>query len=127
MGARLWILFAALNGAVAVAMGAYAAHGLASDPALQALAARASEYQLIHALALLAADRLAAEGRRVAHAAAAFFALGMALFCGSLYFKALAAAPLPVPMMTPAGGVCFMLGWLALAGAAFRYRCPPIA
>lgn len=120
---RPWVIVAGLNGLMAVGFGAYAAHGLAADAALQALAERASHYQLVHALALLAADRLAADGRRPAHVAAALFTLGMLLFSGSLYVRALTGAPLPVPMVTPAGGMALMAGWLALTVAgAWRRR-----
>lgn len=112
---RPWVVLAGLNGLVAVGFGAYAAHGLAGDPVLQGLAERASQYQLLHALALLAADRLAADGRRLAHVAAALFVAGLLLFCGSLYVRALTGAPLPLPMVTPAGGMSFMAGWLVLA------------
>lgn len=120
---RAWVVLAGLNGVVAVGLGAYAAHGLAGDAYAQGLAQQASHYQLVHALALLAADRLAAEGRRIAHGAAALFVLGLALFCGSLYWRALAGgAPLPVPMVTPAGGLSFMAGWLVLALAGLARR-----
>jgi uncharacterized membrane protein YgdD (TMEM256/DUF423 family) len=114
---RPWVLIAAVNGAMAVGFGAYAAHGLAADPHAAQLAERASTYQLIHALALLAADRLAAEGRRPAHLAAGLFTAGLALFCLSLYAKALMGA-IAWPLMTPAGGIAFLAGWLALGVAA---------
>lgn len=113
---RAWVVLAGINGLLAVGLGAYAAHGLASDPYLQGLAERASHYQLVHALALLAADRLAADGRRLAHGAAVLFLAGLVLFSGSLYLRALSGgAPLPVPMVTPAGGMALMAGWLLLA------------
>jgi uncharacterized membrane protein YgdD (TMEM256/DUF423 family) len=114
---RLGIAFAGLCGAMAVGFAAYSAHGLAGDPRAQGLADRAAQYQLFHALALLAADRLAAEGRRLARLAFALFAAGIVLFSGSLYVKALMGA-MPVPLVTPAGGIAFILGWLALAGCA---------
>jgi uncharacterized membrane protein YgdD (TMEM256/DUF423 family) len=110
---RPWVLVAGLNGGMAVAFAAYATHGIA-DPHAQALAERAWQFQLLHALALLAADRLAAEGRRAAVVAASLFTLGIVLFSGSLLWKAL-AGPIPVPLVTPAGGIAFMLGWVALA------------
>lgn len=112
---RAWVVLAGLNGMAAVGMGAYAAHGLGADPYLQSLGERASQYQLLHALALLAADRLAVDGRRLADGAAALFLAGVVLFCGSLYWRALTGGQLPVPMVTPAGGVSFMAGWLVLA------------
>jgi uncharacterized membrane protein YgdD (TMEM256/DUF423 family) len=119
---RPWVVLAGLNGLIAVGLGAYGAHGLAHDPHLQSLAERASQYQLVHALAVLAADRLAESGRRTAHWAAGLFVAGMVLFSGSLYWKALAAAPLPVPMVTPAGGMAFMAGWLVLAASGLLRR-----
>lgn len=112
---RPWVVLAGLNGLMAVGFGAYAAHGLAGDAVLQSWAERASHYQLLHALALLAADRLAADGRRLAHGAAALFVIGIACFSGSLYLRALTGAPLPIPMITPAGGMALMAGWLVLA------------
>lgn len=120
---RPWVVLAGLNGLMAVGFGAYAAHGLAGDPQLQDWAERASHYQVLHALALLAADRLAADGRRLAHGAAALFVVGMVLFSGSLYVRALTGAPLAVPMVTPSGGMALMAGWLVLVLAgAWRRR-----
>ncbi|AVM74412.1 DUF423 domain-containing protein [Magnetospirillum gryphiswaldense] len=121
---RPWIVLAGLSGLMAVGMGAYGAHGLAGEADAQALVAQAANYQIIHALALLGADRITVDTRRgggmLAHGAALLFALGMALFCGSLYVKALTGAPLAVPMVTPAGGMTLMAGWLVLALAGFR-------
>lgn len=119
---RPWVLLAGLNGLVAVGFGAYAVHGLAGDAVLQGWAERASQYQLLHALAMLAADRLAADGRRVAHGAAGLFLAGIVLFSGSLYVRALTGAPLPVAMVTPTGGMAFMAGWLVLALAGISRR-----
>ena len=119
---RPWIVLAGLNGAMAVGLAAYAAHGLASDPTAQGLAERATQFQLLHALALLAADRLAADGRRLAHGAALLFFAGMVLFSGSLTLKALTGGPLPISMLTPAGGIALMLGWLVLALAGWYRR-----
>ena len=121
---RPWIVLAGFSGLVAVGMGAYGSHGLAGDDAAQALVEQASHYHLFHALALLAADRLANDGRRgsdmVAHLAALLFVLGMLLFCGSLYLKALTGAPLAVPMVTPAGGMTLMAAWLVLMVSGLR-------
>ena len=118
-----WVLVAGLNGFMAVAFAAYATHGLAGDPRAQALAQLASQFQLLHALALLAAERLARDGRRAASLACALLTLGMVLFSGSLYAKAL-AGPLAVPLVTPAGGLCLLAGWLALGAAAFGRQRP---
>ncbi|MGE4281407.1 MAG: DUF423 domain-containing protein [Magnetospirillum sp.] len=120
---RPWIFLAGLGGVIAVGMGAYAAHGLAGDEIAQALAERGSQYQLLHCLALLGADRVASDSRRggvIAHLSALLFLAGMVLFCGSLYLKALTGQPLPVPMVTPAGGMTLMAAWLLLAVAGLR-------
>lgn len=114
---RPWLLLAALNGLIAVALGAYAAHGLAGHA--QELAERAAQYQMYHALALLAVDRLDAAGSPGVRVAGSLFLAGIVLFSGSLALKAF-TGPLALPLATPVGGACFMLGWAALAVAALR-------
>ncbi|MBI5164941.1 MAG: DUF423 domain-containing protein [Magnetospirillum sp.] len=116
---RVWVTIAGVTGALSVALAAYGAHGLAGDAVAQSLAERASGYGLIHALALLAADRLAAEGRRAAGPAAMLFTAGMALFCGSLAVKAIGGA-LPLALLTPAGGLALIAGWAILAWTGLR-------
>jgi uncharacterized membrane protein YgdD (TMEM256/DUF423 family) len=111
------IAFAALNGAVAVAVGAAAAHVAGAVPNARELLRTGSDYQLWHALALLFTALLMAraQGRamHLARAAAAAFALGMLLFSLSLYWAALGGRAL----LAPLGGTLLILGWLALAGA----------
>jgi len=112
----LAIAFAALNGAVAVAVGAAAAH--AAAPEARALLRTGSDYQLWHALALLLTalllDRVDGWAARLARAAAAAFALGMPLFSLSLYWAALGGRA----VLAPFGGTLLILGWIMLAGAA---------
>ena len=115
---RPWVLAAGLNGFMAVAFAAYTAHGLAGQTYAQGLAERAWQFQLLHALAVLAAERLGRPGRL----ACLLFTLGIVLFSGSLYMKALAGS-LAVPLVTPAGGLCLLAGWLALtAGAGMKEK-----
>ncbi len=110
------IAFAALCGLTGVALGAWAAHGLAPQPA--GWVETASRYALWHALAMigvvLLAERTAGAARRLANLAAALFGLGIVLFSGSLVSLAVggwgAAAP--------AGGIALMIGWAVLAAAA---------
>lgn len=115
---RIWLLAAGLAGAFGVGFGAYAAHGFAPGSYEASIAEKASHYALWHALALLAARQLAADGRRLAHAAAFLFCLGILLFSGSLAVKAL-AGELSWPLITPTGGFAFIGGWLSLGAAAF--------
>lgn len=117
---QTWIVFAAVNGAISVALGAYAAHGF--DPVAQAreivLLEKAARYQMYHALALLAVAWLASRssGNRAVRAAGSLFVLGIVLFCGSLCVIALTG--LAVGGVAPFGGMALIGGWLALIGAA---------
>lgn len=121
---RIWVAFAALNGAVAVGAGAYASHGLAGDPRAQELFRLAGQYQMWHALALVglvALSSRAAGGARVALRAAGWlFVAGILLFSGTLYALVL-SGPLPVPMTAPLGGTALMLGWAALAAGGLLF------
>ena len=105
---RYGIVIAGLSGAMAVAMGAWAAHGLANDAVAQGLVQKGAHYQLTHALALLAAQHLGAK------AAGFLFSAGLALFPPTLYVLA-AGGPQWVKALTPMGGMAFIGGWLALA------------
>jgi uncharacterized membrane protein YgdD (TMEM256/DUF423 family) len=122
---RGWIAFASVNGAVAVGAGAYARHGLVGDSHAQELFQLAGEYQLWHALALLALALLARQSsgvaRWLARLAGWLFVAGILLFCGTLYATAL-SIDLPIGMTAPLGGSAFIIGWLVLAGSALVGR-----
>lgn len=128
---RLFLAFAGIAGAVAVAGDAAARHLLAADAARAGLAATASRYGLIHALALLvlvALLRQAAQGvaRAGLIAAAWCFIGGILLFCGGLDLLA-AGLPPNLVMAVPVGGSLFILGWAAIFAAAFAWvsKAPP--
>jgi uncharacterized membrane protein YgdD (TMEM256/DUF423 family) len=112
----LWTSLAAISGFIAVAAGAFAAHGIA-DPKAQELLRTGSLYQLTHALAVLACAALSGAGMPRARFAPAWFLAGSLLFCGSLYALAL-GAPRIVGLVTPFGGLAFLVGWAVLAWAA---------
>ena len=116
---RVWIVLAGLNGAMAIGFAAYGAHGLPPDPA--ALVERASQFQLLHAAALLALIGLLDGRRPLITLAGVLMVAGVAAFSGSLYLKALGLS-LPVPMVTPAGGVTLLTSWLVLAVAGIVER-----
>ncbi|WP_068489708.1 DUF423 domain-containing protein [Paramagnetospirillum marisnigri] len=119
---RPWSLLAGVNGALAIGLAAYGAHGV--DPQAVPLMEKASAFQLIHAVALLALEARGLNGDRWSMVAGVLFVAGMLLFSGSLYVKAL-SGPLPLPMVTPAGGVAFLLGWGAVAVSACVRRASP--
>ena len=112
----LWTSLAAISGFIAVAAGAFAAHGIA-DPAAKELLRTGSTYELAHALAVLACAALAGAGMPRARLAPAWFLGGSLLFSGSLYALAL-GAPRLVGAITPFGGLAFLVGWAVLAWAA---------
>ena len=112
---------AALLGGLAVAAGAFAAHGLKARLGPEQLAwwKTGAEYHLIHALALLI-TALHARGR-VFKVAAIAFSIGIALFSGSLYVMALTDLR-ALGAVTPFGGAAFLVGWGALASGLYRSR-----
>ncbi|GGG49527.1 hypothetical protein GCM10010964_41010 [Caldovatus sediminis] len=117
---RLWLAFGALFGLAAVALSAWAAHGLPQRIGAARMAAvqNALTMQGWHALALLATGLLA-EGRGgLADAAGAAFVLGVLVFCGAVYAGAFGVAG--VGRFAPYGGATLMLGWALLLLAAIR-------
>lgn len=116
----LWLIVAGIFGSTAVAAGAYAAHGLADNPAAQVWAETASRYQMLHGgviAALAFAQSRDSNLTTVALAAARWmFMLGVALFSGSLYMLATVGTA-PFPGSAPIGGTLLIAGWLALAVA----------
>lgn len=113
---RDWMTLAAIAGFISVAVGAFAAHGVA-DPRAQELLRTGSQYAFVHVLATLACATLMQLGAERARLAPAFFLAGVALFSGSLFALA-AGAPRWVGAITPFGGLSFLAGWAVLAWAA---------
>ena len=124
-----WLVAAAVNGLMAMAMGAFAAHGLRSVLDADALGwlDTGSRYQMWHALALLTVASLLVcpqleRQRRVLQAVAWAFLAGIVLFAGSLYLLALTHIR-AFAWITPVGGVVLMAGWLGLiALGVLRWR-----
>ncbi len=113
-------LLVALSGASAVVFGAFGAHALRGvlDPAHAQIWHTAVDYHVWHALALTLA--VMAGRARAGRVAMLSFAVGIVLFSGSLYALAL-GAPRWCGLITPFGGVAFIVGWLAL-GWSLRPR-----
>jgi uncharacterized membrane protein YgdD (TMEM256/DUF423 family) len=139
MGVSLpWLPIGAVLGGLAVATGAFAAHGLDKmfaekyrDAPPKMVAGReipaswkylqdfktGAEYQMYHALALLGVG-LAARGAktRALDVAGWSFLLGIVLFSGSLYVLTLTGET-RWGMVTPFGGLLFLVGWASFAFA----------
>lgn len=107
-----WLLtLAALSGAMAVAAGAFGAHGVSGDAA--EWLKTGGHYQLIHAVAALVALRFDARGPAV------LFLAGGLVFAGTLYLMAL-GLPRWLGAVTPIGGAALIAGWLWLAWTGLR-------
>jgi len=125
---RTFMLLASINGFVAVALGAFGAHGLKGmmaslDDGAQRLAwwETASRYHLAHALAL---GLVAVLGARLPGVPAVQFSgwamqAGVVLFSGSLYAMTLSGVRV-LGAVTPLGGLCLLAGWAALGVAALK-------
>ncbi|AZD32394.1 DUF423 domain-containing protein [Pseudomonas chlororaphis] len=119
---RGFLMLAAFFGFTGVALGAFAAHGLKNRLSAEYLAIfhTGVTYQLVHTLALLGVALLATQipSRLVAWAGASF-AIGILLFSGSLYLLTLTGFS-KLGIVTPFGGLAFLIGWLCLGLAAWR-------
>ena len=113
---RNWMTLAAVGGFMAVAIGAFAAHGV-TDPRAQDLLRTGALYGFMHSLATFACAVFMQIGTRRARFAPAFFLSGVLLFSGSLYAMAL-GAPRWLGAVTPLGGLSFLAGWAILVWAA---------
>ena len=117
------LILGSLNALLGVALGAFGAHGLKSRVPAEMLAVwqTAVQYHLIHALGLLAVGILLKLFPETALLRTSGWCLtgGIVLFSGSLYLMVLSGLR-PLGMITPIGGVLFLLGWLLLAVAIWR-------
>ena len=121
---RSFLMLAAFFGFTGVALGAFAAHGLKNRLSADDLAIfhTGVTYQWVHTLALLGVALLAAHipGRLVTWAGVSFV-VGIVLFSGSLYALTLTGVS-KLGIITPFGGLAFLLGWFFLGLAAWRMQ-----
>lgn len=118
MAGRDLIVFSALNGALAVALGAFAAHG--AGPQVKTLLTTGAHYQLAHAVFGLACA-LWTGGGRLARLAGWLGTTGGLVFSLALAFIALLSLP-AMGAVAPVGGLLMIAGWLCVAFAAFKAR-----
>lgn len=115
-------VFSAFNGAMAVAVGAFGAHG--AGPQIKTLLTTGAAYQLTHAMFALACAMIAP---RIALVGAAGWvgAAGGLVFCLTLLLLGLLGLP-ALGAVAPIGGLLMIAGWVILALAALR-PSPPVA
>lgn len=122
MNERTLIAVAAINMFIAVAAGAFGAHGLKNilSPELLAVWHTAVTYQMVHALGLFTIALLM---QRIDSAllpwAGMLMLTGIVIFSGSLYVLSLTGIRI-IGAVTPVGGVAFLLAWILVAVAACR-------
>ena len=122
-----WLTASGISGFLAVALGAFGAHGLQTRLADAADGAKrlswwqtAAHYHLMHALALAVVAFVIAHAPQARYAGVGFV-VGSVLFSGSLYVMAL-GGPRWLGAVTPLGGAAFLIGWgvLVCCGLALR-------
>lgn len=126
---KKFIIAAAIFGGLGVALGAFGAHGLekvTNDEKILQGFRTGVQYQLYHALALLAVailyDKFSVKAMKWA---GYFFIAGIILFSGSLFLLTFlkiqeSNAVKFVGPVTPLGGLCFIAGWVFLLLAVLR-------
>lgn len=107
---NFWIIISAVAGFTAVAIGAFGAHGLREKltPEMLEIYKTGVLYQFIHTIVLLI---LSLTNLIKAKIASTFFLAGIVLFSFSLYLYSTTGIQF-FAMITPVGGVCFLIGWL---------------
>ena len=121
---KLFLLAGTLCGALGVVLGAFGAHALRRTLTPELLSAYQTGvlYQLIHALALIAVALAARElAGPLLTAAGISILAGIVLFSGSLYILSLTGIRF-VGIITPIGGVAFIVGWLLFFAAAWTSK-----
>ena len=135
-------MIAAISGALAVAIGAFGAHGLdtvLAEPGLHGdeglpadlIVKRIDQfnvgvkYHLVHTVALMALAAINFGSRRIRMVAAWLLAAGIILFSGSLYALVLTNTPW-LGAITPIGGLSWIAAWVALILVAVSKTAEPV-
>lgn len=115
----VWMVVAAVYGALAVIAGAFGAHGLRATLTPEQLVSwnTAASYHLLHSVALLALGLYAASTGRSVALPGTLFAVGVLFFSGSIYGLLLTKQSWLGPV-TPIGGLLMIAAWIALIALA---------
>ena len=117
---KTFLLLGAVAAFLAVALGAFGAHGLRSrlSPEMMAVFQTGVQYHMAHALALiLVAGVMGRMSGWLIQTAGWCFVAGIVFFSGSLYLLAITGVTI-LGAITPIGGLLFLAGWACLAFAA---------
>lgn len=129
MKSSIFLGLGAILAGLAVAGGAFASHALKERLTERALEIfeTGTRYQMYHSLALLLVALLLSQtqtGQSSLIAAGVAFLVGIALFSGSLYALAFSGIKW-LGVITPLGGVAFLIGWGCIVSAAFTFKSSP--
>lgn len=120
---RLTILLGAGNAALAIVLGAFAAHAIKNSLSERMLAVfnTAVEYHLYHALGLIVIGILIKQFPTAAllNIAVYLMLFGIIVFCGSLYALSLTGVT-KLGMITPFGGIAFIAAWVCVVIAFIK-------
>ena len=124
---KTFLLLGAVAAFLAVALGAFGAHGLRArlSPDMMAVFQTGVQYHMYHALALILVSGIM--GRMsgwLIQTAGWCFAAGIVFFSGSLYLLAMTGVTV-LGAITPIGGLFFLIGWACLAFAAILHHPNP--
>ncbi|PKR77183.1 DUF423 domain-containing protein [Halalkalibacillus sediminis] len=119
---KILLLIGAINGFIAVALGAFGAHGLESRLSEKMLQTweKAVQYQMFHTMAIFIAAVLLMRSEISSFSTAGWvFLIGIVLFSGSLYIYSVTGIK-ALAMITPVGGLAFLIGWIILGYAVTK-------
>lgn len=119
---KRFMLMGTFSAMIATILGAFAAHALKSQFSdyQMHIFQTGIFYQFIHSFALLFVGMLLSQVNTKALLVAGWlFAIGIILFSGSLYLISMTQVN-ALGIVTPLGGLCFIMGWLLLAVGIYK-------
>ncbi|MEK5521237.1 hypothetical protein B5V89_11560 [Heyndrickxia sporothermodurans] len=121
---KAFIIIGAINAFLAVALGAFGAHGLEDklEPKYLDIWKTGVTYQMFHALGILAIGILAGyiQGSSLMTWSGWLMFIGIILFSGSLYVLSVTKIGI-LGAITPIGGVAFLAAWILVVVAAVKH------
>ena len=117
---KTWIIIGGIAGFLGVALGAFGAHVLEPklSPEMISIYNKGILYHLIHSVVILS---IAFAGKDRFYKCALFFAIGIVLFSFSLYMYSTTQI-ITFALITPLGGISFLIGWLLIFIEGFRLK-----
>ncbi|MGM8214936.1 DUF423 domain-containing protein [Bacillaceae bacterium W0354] len=119
---KFLLMIGVINGFLAVALGAFGAHGLEGKVSEKMLNTweKAVQYQMFHTMAIFISAILLMKTSLTSFQTAGWmFLVGIIIFSGSLYIYSVTSIK-GFAMITPIGGVAFLIGWIILGTGVMK-------